>query len=292
MLSLKEIYNNVVSLFPGNKFAKIQTTTLELLDSIEEDIREDLLPSLDLLLDNPIVLKSAEKTNFYRLVKDGLKCHSAEQLLKDFSYYVNDFIKNIDKVENLVKTNLNNSINAKTMTFKQYSTYRLVEDTKANVMVIMKLIYLIIRDEKHSVLPQKQVLKVLKTLPELKIKVLDKPNVKKAIDEISSMASESVFDGVSSDAPEASILADVNKPVVSGFIGNPILVIRKYLVDLEFKRLDMLKNLRNAIELRLLELKTQIAGGDADPKLQGQIEYYEDQLAAMDAKIEKMETID
>ena len=62
MLSLKEIYNNVVSLFPGNKFAKIQTTTLELLDSIEEDIREDLLPSLELLLDNPIVLKSAEKT--------------------------------------------------------------------------------------------------------------------------------------------------------------------------------------------------------------------------------------
>nr|DAX15951.1 MAG TPA: hypothetical protein [Caudoviricetes sp.] len=292
MLSLQEIYNNVLSLFPGNKFAKIQTTTLDLLDSIEEDIREDLLPSLDLMLDNPIVLKASEKTNFYRLVKDSLKCHSLESLLKDFEYYVNDFVKNIDKVENLVKANLNNSINAKTMTFKQYSTYRLVEDTKSNILVIMKLLYLLIRDEKNSVLPQKQVIKTLKALPELKNKVLNKPSVKKAIDEITSMASESVFDGVSSGAPEASVLSDVRKPAISGFIGHPVLLIRQYLVELEFKRLDYLKNIRNSIELRLLELKTQIAGGDVDPKLQGQIEYYEDQLASIDAKIEKMETID
>lgn len=292
MLSLQEIYNSVMSLFPGNKFAKIQTTTLEVLDSIEEDIKEDFLPSVELLLDNKPILKNMEKTNFYRLVKDGLKCQSIESLLKDFEYYANDILKNIDKMENSIKAILNNSINAKTMTFKQYSMYRLVEDSKINIMVMMKLLYLLIRDEKNSVLPQKQVLKTLKSLPDLKVKVLNKPSIKKALDEISNMPSEGVFDGVNSGAPEASVVAELNKPEVNGFIGNPILYIRKFIVDLEFKRLEVLKNIRNAVELRLLELKTEAAGGEPDPKLQGQIEYYEDKLASLDAAIEKAEAID
>lgn len=291
MLSLQEIYNSVISLFPGNKFAKIQTTTLEILESLEEDIKEDFLPSVELLLDNKQILKNMEKTNFYRLVKDGLKCSNLETLLKDFEYYANDIVKNIDKIENSVKSILNNTINAKTMTFKQYSIYRLVEDSKINVMVMMKLLYLLIRDEKNSVLPQKQVLKTLKSLPELKYKVLNKPSVKKALEEIAAMASEGVYDGVNSGAPEASVVSDLNKPEVNGFIGNPILYVRKFIVDLEFKKIEYLKNIRNAVELRLLELKTEAAGGEPDPKLQGQIEYYEDKLAALDASIEKAEAI-
>ena len=38
MITLQEIYNGITNLFPSNKFGKVQTLALELLDSIEEDL--------------------------------------------------------------------------------------------------------------------------------------------------------------------------------------------------------------------------------------------------------------
>lgn len=291
MITLQEIYNGITNLFPSNKFGKVQTLALELLDSIEEDLYDSVMPALDMLLDQPEILKNVDKTKAFALVKSSLGAKSFESLLRDCKAYATDVSNNLTKLQQLVKTNLNNSLNSMTMNYKQYTTYSLVEDIKVNLIYMLKLIFIIMRDEKHSVLPAKGVAKIIQMAPDFKQKVLGKVAIKTLLETIEDLSTDSIYDRLSSGAPEAAAMSDLNT-AVQGFVGNPILTFRKYLVERDFAKIEYLKQLKSVIELRLLELRNQAAGGTPDEKLQGQIEYYEDKLAAVDAKIEKLQSLD
>jgi hypothetical protein len=291
MITLQEIYNGIANLFPGNRFGKIQSLALEMLNSIEEDLYDSVTPALDMLLDQPEILKDIDKSKTFTTVKSALGAKNFESLLRDCKNYSTDVTNNLQKLEQLVKANLNNSLNSKTMNYKQYSTYSLIEDIKINLIYMLKLIFIIMRDEKHSVLPQKGITKIVSMAPSFKQKVLSKATIKSLIETIESLPTDSIYDQVSSGAPEAAVMSGIN-PNMAGFVGNPILRYRKWLVEREFAQIEYLKQLKSVIELRLLELRNQAAGGTPDSKLQGQIEYYEDKLASIDAKIEKLQSLD
>ena len=72
----------------------------------------------------------------------------------------------------------------------------------------------------------------------------------------------------------------------TNFTGNPIYHFRKFLVDLELKKLESLKDRKRLIELKLTELKQKQQGNPDDPKLKKQIEYYENKLEQIEHKID------
>ena len=77
-----------------------------------------------------------------------------------------------------------------------------------------------------------------------------------------------------------------NIGLATNFIGNPIYHLRLFLVDLSLMRLENLKEKRNLLELKLLELKSAQNGQDTS-KLKKQIEFYEEKLNKLDLKIQK-----
>jgi hypothetical protein len=64
-----------------------------------------------------------------------------------------------------------------------------------------------------------------------------------------------------------------------------------WLVDREMDKYESLKDTKKLIELRINELKLK-ERETRDPKLEKQIEYYEDKLASIEYEIKNIETID
>jgi hypothetical protein len=64
------------------------------------------------------------------------------------------------------------------------------------------------------------------------------------------------------------------------------------LVDRQADRRDDLVTSKNMIELRLMELRNEEAGNPDNEQLKKQINYYEEELASIDAKIAKIESVD
>ena len=63
-----------------------------------------------------------------------------------------------------------------------------------------------------------------------------------------------------------------------------------WLIDRDIAKLEALKDKKRLIELRIMELKIEEKSGE-DGDLSKQIEYYEDKLANIEYKIEKLEEI-
>lgn len=286
---LSDAYNEVLNILPIKTFGRIQYKTLDMLEKTEEGIRESTLPTISLLLDQPKVLKAVEANKDYKIIKNALKISSFEALLKEAKSYCEDVISSMDKLEALVKDTLNNSVNHKTMSFKQYSVYRLVEDTNANSEYILRIVYLAMRNNEASVLPQKKVIDTLSKLSDFRVKVLTKVKVSDMIKEIIDLPNDSLYERIQSGTPEEATdnIQGVSK--VNGFIGNPIFTFRKWWFEKDLVALEKLNDTKSMIELRLLELRGELEGDGDNQKLREQIEYYEDKLSGLDAKIDKIE---
>lgn len=74
--------------------------------------------------------------------------------------------------------------------------------------------------------------------------------------------------------------------IFSNFIGNVIFHIRLWVMDYALWRNESMKEDMRIAELKLLELKS---GNVNDPKVQKQIEYYEDKVASLEEKISQFE---
>lgn len=291
MFDIKDLFNSVKGLFPlGND--KLGTKTLKMVDILEEEINSTYLPTIELLNDNKNLFKSIEATPNFRLVKDGLKIKSVQELIVRLNDYGNDVDKNIDLLRKVVKANVHDVINEKTISFKQYSLYRLVEDMLGNLRFALKIQCLILKDPKNSVLSKKFSNDILRSLPNFRDNVLKGIDIKKAIDEIQSMPADSIYDRYESGTPNAVATSGYSKYAKLGFLGSPIYTFRKWLVDREMEKREDLLTTKNIIELRLLELRNMEAGNDNNGTIQKQIEYYEDYLESLEYKIAKIEKVD
>lgn len=292
MSFINEVYNNVLSILPTNEFGRLQTKSLAILESIEDTIRSDLDPSISSLLEHPDILKKLEKENSYKTIKNGLKIPNIVTYLTKLKVYTEDVMSNIDKLETVVKNTISNKLNSKTVTFRQYNLFILIEDIKSNLDFSLRLIYLLIRDEKESVLPQKDVRKILVSISSYRAKVLDNTKIKSLLDEVMKLPNDVVFDRANLDAPDTIKDKDLS-PKINNFIGNPIFTFRRWLVNDEIDTLNSNKELKAMLELRLMELRNEEAGVTdevAKEKLQKQIAWHEDKLASLDVKIEKIES--
>lgn len=284
---LTELWNEITSIFTNDKFARIKSKTEATFTAVVYEIENGILPILDNYQDpkNKAILDNLKNSNTFKIIKEGLKVNDPSKLLVELEVYFKDILTNQSKIVSSINTILSDSVNEKTITFKQYEMMNYVDDMYSNTYFTTELLYILIRDEKNSMLSQKQVIKLLKQLPNFKLKVLNKVTVKDALASIANSSSESIYDRNSADAPDSIKMSGIK---VSNFIGNPIFSFRKWLVDKDIDKAKALEDTKNLIELRLLELRNQAAGESDNEGLRKQIEYYEDKLAEVDSKISKL----
>lgn len=284
---LTELWNEITSIFTTDKFARIKSKTEATFTAVVYEIENGILPILDNYQDpkNKAILDNLKNSNTFKIIKEGLKVNDPSKLLVELEVYFKDILTNQSKIVSSINTILSDSVNEKTITFKQYEMMNYVDDMYSNTYFATELLYILIRDEKNSMLSQKQVIKLLKQLPSFKLKVLNKVTVKDALASIANSSSESIYDRNSADAPDSVKMSGIK---VSNFIGNPIFSFRKWLVDKDIDKAKALEDTKNLIELRLLELRNQAAGESDNEGLRKQIEYYEDKLAEVDSKISKL----
>ena len=284
---LTELWDEITSIFTTDKFARIKSKTEATFTAVVYEIENGILPILDNYQDpkNKAILDNLKNSNTFKIIKEGLKVNDPSKLLVELEVYFKDILTNQSKIVSSINTILSDSVNEKTITFKQYEMMNYVDDMYSNTYFTTELLYILIRDEKNSMLSQKQVIKLLKQLPNFKLKVLNKVTVKDALASIASSSAESIYDRNSADAPDSVKMSGIK---VSNFIGNPIFSFRKWLVDKDIDKAKALEDTKNLIELRLLELRNQAAGESDNEGLRKQIEYYEDKLAEVDSKISKL----
>ena len=284
---LTELWNEITSIFTNDKFARIKSKTEATFTAVVYEIENGILPILDNYQDpkNKAILDNLKNSNTFKIIKEGLKVNDPSKLLVELEVYFKDILTNQSKIVSSINTILSDSVNEKTITFKQYEMMNYIDDMYSNTYFTTELLYILIRDEKNSMLSQKQVIKLLKQLPSFKLKVLNKVTVKDALASISNSSAESIYDRNSADAPDSIKMSGIK---VSNFIGNPIFSFRKWLVDKDIDKAKALEDTKNLIELRLLELRNQAAGESDNEGLRKQIEYYEDKLAEGDSKISKL----
>ena len=284
---LTELWNEITSIFTNDKFARIKSKTEATFTAVVYEIENGILPILDNYQDpkNKAILDNLKNSNTFKIIKEGLKVNDPSKLLVELEVYFKDILTNQSKIVSSINTILSDSVNEKTITFKQYEMMNYVDDMYSNTYFTTELLYILIRDEKNSMLSQKQVIKLLKQLPSFKLKVLNKVTVKDALASIANSSAESIYDRNSADAPDSVKMSGIK---VSNFIGNPIFSFRKWLVDKDIDKAKALEDTKNLIELRLLELRNQAAGESDNEGLRKQIEYYEDKLAEVDSKISKL----
>lgn len=284
---LTELWNEITSIFTNDKFARIKSKTEATFTAVVYEIENGILPILDNYQDpkNKVILDNLKNSNTFKIIKEGLKVNDPSKLLVELEVYFKDILTNQSKIVSSINTILSDSVNEKTITFKQYEMMNYIDDMYSNTYFTTELLYILIRDEKNSMLSQKQVIKLLKQLPSFKLKVLNKVTVKDALATISNSSAESIYDRNSADAPDSIKMSGIK---VSNFIGNPIFSFRKWLVDKDIDKAKALEDTKNLIELRLLELRNQAAGESDNEGLRKQIEYYEDKLAEVDSKISKL----
>lgn len=284
---LTELWNEITSIFTNDKFARIKSKTEATFTAVVYEIENGILPILDNYQDpkNKVILDNLKNSNTFKIIKEGLKVNDPSKLLVELEVYFKDILANQSKIVSSINTILSDSVNEKTITFKQYEMMNYIDDMYSNTYFTTELLYILIRDEKNSMLSQKQVIKLLKQLPSFKLKVLNKVTVKDALASIANSSAESIYDRNSADAPDSIKMSGIK---VSNFIGNPIFSFRKWLVDKDIDKAKALEDTKNLIELRLLELRNQAAGESDNEGLRKQIEYYEDKLAEVDSKISKL----
>lgn len=171
---------------------------------------------------------------------------------------------------------------------------KLLEDLNAFNMYTVDFLYYILMDPTETLIPKIKVKRIHEKLGDYVTlyKVYSKP-LEPLLIKIAKMSDEEIpskLDKTLLELKEVQLTKHGEFPNLpyNGFIGNPIYHIRMWLIDRDFRKIEVLEDKKQLIELRLMELKLE-AQGQRDPNLTKQIRYYEDKLSGIEYDIEKLQ---
>ena len=180
----------------------------------------------------------------------------------------------------------------KTMNAKSAAIVKVLQDLASMNSYMLDLLYFLILDEKLTNLPKIKLKRIKEDIPKFTemFKVYGF-KLKTIIEEIHKVSEEPLPEDKTRIDVIDALLNNTGKLVdlpVSGFVNNPIYHFRMWLVDRDIKKYESLKEKKQLIELRLMELKLE-QEDDSDPNLTKQVKYYEEKLADIEYSIEKFE---
>lgn len=271
-----------------NKKSVLKSKTF-LFNSLENEI----LPALDVFISSNIKALSKNKflSNSFSLM--GIKSSNSLDGVKELRDIFHDIMAYEQKIDKLI-LNMNNVLLDKNTSLRDGTLVRILEDFTFMSLYVLDFLYYSILDENDTNFTKKKI-EVIKTeLPEfIKLVKYYNRNIKSILDEILELPDVPVsISQTDSSSMIDNILNKLKKvlfiPTANGFIGNPIYHFRMWLVDREIRKYEALKDRKEALELRLMELRYQ-ESGSTDDNIKERIAYFEEKISKIEYEIAKIE---
>lgn len=268
----------------------------EYVDFLFNSINDEVLPTFDILLQDKSLDVIKKNTYLKTVAQQADLRGDGYKALERIQLFFTQVSKSQKDIKSLVEKHCSEVITNKELKAKDAAIVKFLTDIYTITSYTLDFVYFIIVDEKHSELPKFKFKKIKEGMANY-ITLLK--SYSKFYDEMVSDIAKMDDDSISVDMTTAQqqmkemVLAKKSKLTsfpFSSFIGNPIYHIRMWLVDKEIEKLEALKLKKQLIELKVHELRLNNDGGK-DPNLAKQIAYYEDKLASIEYKIEKIEKI-
>ena len=261
-------------------------------------LTNDVLPSIESMLSADVSKIEHNKELVNKVATFfSIKSKDLESILE----YIRNGLFNIVDIEKdvykIVNEYLSDIVNTRAVSPRDMSIVRIVGDINIITLYVLDLVYLMtLGKASESDFTNKRLKEIEEFLPEFADLFIVYGNKKRTdviLDDISNVSKELV--DISDSENNMSLISELIKrtgktimvPAVKGFVGNPVYMVRMWLVDREVKKYEILAEKKRLLEFRVLELKNQI-NGDNDKDLQKQIEYYETKIGKMEYEMVKI----
>lgn len=264
---------------------------LKIFRNITSKMEENLLSSLTEIVKIEKDRK-IEKSNIIEATEAifKLKKIKGKSIFKPLEEVFLSISKNKAAVEDLISKHASSVLTSRILTIKDAAILKLVDDISSMVLFGMDLVICALADANNTSFPKIKFRKLKEGLPAFAEMVATYTNndIGETVEEISKLDGSTIDKDSNPTMTNLKLKSNgININFGNNFINNPFYHIRMWLVDRDMEKLEALKDKRRLVELRLMELKMERNSGD--DSLQGQIEYYEEKLASLDYKIEKLQ---
>lgn len=274
-----------------NKKSVLKSKTF-LFNSLENEV----LPALDVFISSNIKALSKNKflSNSFSLM--GIKSSNSLDGVKELRDMFQDIMSYEQKMDKLI-LNMNNVLLDKNTSLKDGTLVRVIEDLTFMSLYVLDFLYYSILDESDTNFTKKKIEVIKNELPEfIKLVKYYNKNIKNILDEILELPDVPVsISQTDSSSMLDTFLKKIKKisfiPTANGFVGNPIYHFRMWLVDREIRKYEALKDRKEALELRLMELRYQ-ESGSTDENIKERIAYFEEKISKIEYEIAKIEKDD
>ena len=274
-----------------NKKAVLKAKTF-LFNSLENEV----LPALDVFISSNIKALSKNKflSNSFSLM--GIKSSNSLDGVKELRNMFQDIMSYEQKMDKLI-LNMNNVLLDKNTSLKDGTIVRVIEDLTFMSLYVLDFLYYSILDESDTNFTKMKIEVIKNELPEfIKLVKYYNKNIKNILDEILELPDVPVsISQTDSSSMLDTFLKKIKKisfiPTANGFVGNPIYHFRMWLVDREIRKYEALKDRKEALELRLMELRYQ-ESGSTDENIKERIAYFEEKISKIEYEIAKIEKDD
>lgn len=274
-----------------NKKAVLKSKTF-LFNSLENEV----LPALDVFISSNIKALSKNKflSNSFSLM--GIKSSNSLDGVKELRDMFQDIMSYEQKIDKLI-LNMNNVLLDKNTSLRDGTIVRVIEDLTFMSLYVLDFLYYSILDESDTNFTKMKIEVIKNELPEfIKLVKYYNKNIKNILDEILELPDVPVsISQTDSSSMLDTFLKKIKKisfiPTTNGFVGNPIYHFRMWLVDREIRKYEALKDRKEALELRLMELRYQ-ESGSTDENIKERIAYFEEKISKIEYEIAKIEKED
>ena len=256
-------------------------------------LKESVSPALQSILDNGElkgIKDSKELVHFASAV--DLKHRSGTDVIARLKTFVDTVIRHEDDVYNLIKNDLCPNVTNKLFSLKDIAIVKLVDDLTGLSSFILDIAYIGMVDKSKTVFPKTKFTTVNENYTSFSTTYnIYSEDFGKYVKGIKTLSSEHVEINEGLGTMFAAFMSKASKgfrvPGMSGFNGNPIYHVRMWLVDRDVRKYEALKEKKQLIELKLLDLKNEQAKTH-DPRLEKQIQYFEDKISSIEYDISKI----
>lgn len=266
---------------------------LETLEVIMSGISETVIPSLDMLINDPKSTNEISDSILNILSQTGdIKHRNNVDIFSGIKETMITILNSKADIVDLIQNELSDYVTDTNPKAKDLAILRLINDIGSISLYLPDFIYMLIMDDKDTDIPAVRIKEIrgnagsfaemYKAYSGNKLEVVIEDITKIGDIEIDLKVSKSITGVALSRAGKL-----VKFPLINNFINNPIYHVRMLMVDWEMKRYEALKDKKRLIELRLLELKLKQNNEDS-AELRKQVQYYEDKISTIEYKLAKI----
>jgi hypothetical protein len=287
--------DSLFAMFKGLEHTTKKEDVAKLLEITMSGISESVIPSLDLLINDPKNTNKISDSILNILTQTGnIKHKNNVDIFKDIKATMVTILNSKADIVDLINNELSDYVTDNKPKAKDLAIIRLINDISHISLYLPDLIYILIMDNNDNDVPTKRIKEIrgdAGSFAEI-YKAYSGTKLKTVIEDITNIGDVEIDPNVSKSIMGVALSKSgklAKLPVINNFINNPIYHIRMSLVDREIRQYEALQEKKRLIELRVMELKLKQNEKDT-PKLRKQIQYYEDKIAAIEYQLFKIKT--